>query len=474
MKKVHLICNAHIDPIWQWDWQEGASAVISTFRSAVNLAKDFDYIFCHNEVTAYSYVEEYAPELFKEIKELVKQGKWHIIGGWYLQPDCTMPSGESFVRQIKTGQLYFKRKFGVTPKTAINFDSFGHTRGLVQIIKKCGQDSYMHMRPFPVQLELPDEQYIWVGFDGSSIKAARTTVYNSPLGHSVDKIKKDIEKLKNPVIASLWGVGNHGGGPSRKDLKQISEFIEQSKDNGIEVLHSTPERFFAEINPENRVEKSLYTAMPGCYITMSRLKRLHIELENTLYFAEKICSAAAINGLMEYPADILNTVAGNLLNSEFHDVLPGTVIKSGEENGIMLLHHGILDAQRMITRAYFAMLATQNPAKEGEYPVFAFNPHPYEYDTDIECEFMLADQNWDEKVPSRVKVYDSENNLLVSQTIKEESNINLDWRKRIIFPAKLKPMTINRFRFEVEYLPQEKKTDEAYIVEDEHKFVEID
>ena len=69
MKKIHLICNAHIDPIWQWDWQEGASAVLSTFQSAVNLAEKHDYIFCHNEVTVYKFVEEYAPDLFEKIKK---------------------------------------------------------------------------------------------------------------------------------------------------------------------------------------------------------------------------------------------------------------------------------------------------------------------------------------------------------------------------------------------------------------------
>ena len=135
-KRVHLICNAHIDPIWQWDWQEGASAVLSTFRSAVNLADQYDYIFCHNEVTAYKYVEEYAPELFEKIKHLVKVGKWRIVGGWYLQPDDNMPMGESFVRQIQMGFDYFREKFGATPTTAFNVDAFGHTRGLVQILKK--------------------------------------------------------------------------------------------------------------------------------------------------------------------------------------------------------------------------------------------------------------------------------------------------------------------------------------------------
>lgn len=108
MKKLHMICNAHIDPIWQWEWEEGASAALSTFQSAENLAKEFNYIFCHNEVTLYKYTEKYAPALFEEIKELVKEGKWHIMGGWFLQPDCIMPCGEGIVRQIREGEMYFR------------------------------------------------------------------------------------------------------------------------------------------------------------------------------------------------------------------------------------------------------------------------------------------------------------------------------------------------------------------------------
>lgn len=95
----------------------------------------------------YEWIEEYEPELFWRIQKLVSDGKWHIMGGWYLQPDCTMLSGESFIRQIEYGRKYFKEKFDKTPTTAINFDPFGHTRGLVQILKKNGFDSYLFMRP---------------------------------------------------------------------------------------------------------------------------------------------------------------------------------------------------------------------------------------------------------------------------------------------------------------------------------------
>ena len=101
MKNVYLLCNAHIDPIWLWKWQEGAAEAISTFRTAADFCEEFDgFVFNHNEALLYEWIEEYEPELFRRIQKLVSDGKWHIMGGWYLQPDCTMLSGESFIRQI--------------------------------------------------------------------------------------------------------------------------------------------------------------------------------------------------------------------------------------------------------------------------------------------------------------------------------------------------------------------------------------
>ena len=158
MKRVHLICNAHLDPVWLWEWQEGAAETISTFRTAVELCeKNKTFIFNHNEVVLYQWIEEFDPALFCRIQAQVKAGRWHIMGGWYLQPDCNMPSGESFVRHILHGKRYFKEKFGVNVTTAINFDPFGHTRGLVQIMAKSGFDSYLFGRP--QELKLPDSQW---------------------------------------------------------------------------------------------------------------------------------------------------------------------------------------------------------------------------------------------------------------------------------------------------------------------------
>ena len=147
-RKIHLVSNAHLDPVWLWEWQEGAGEALSTFRQAAEFCeKKKGYIFCHNEAVLYEWVEEHEPALFRRIRRLVREGKWHVMGGWYVQPDCNMPSGESFVRQILLGRSYFGKKLGVAPRTAVNLDPFGHTRGLVQILAKSGYTAYLCCRP---------------------------------------------------------------------------------------------------------------------------------------------------------------------------------------------------------------------------------------------------------------------------------------------------------------------------------------
>ena len=133
-----------------WEWEEGVAEAISTFRTAVEICEQNDsFVFNHNEVILYKWVNEYDPELFKRIQKLVKAGKWHIMGGWYLQPDCNMPCGESFVRQILLGKAYFKKYFNAEPKTAINFDPFGHTPFHHFIIRRATES------PVPVFSALP-------------------------------------------------------------------------------------------------------------------------------------------------------------------------------------------------------------------------------------------------------------------------------------------------------------------------------
>ena len=469
MKRLHLLCNAHIDPIWQWTWDEGMSSAIATFQSAANLADEFDYIFCHNEAILYQAIEETAPDLFKKIQKLVKQGKWQITGGWYLQPDCLMPSGESFIRQISVGKAYFKEKFGIEPNVTWNMDSFGHSVGLPQILAKNGYVGYISCRPRKdVQFSYPGRFFKWTSTDGSSVIMSNCESYNSFLGGAADKIVKEIKGVPLWMLGSeteenykdakgmedidfcLWGVGNHGGGPSRKDLQDIKDL----KVDGVEIMHSTPEALFSEnLNVTGEIKQSLVTVMPGCYSSMARVKQGFRKAENFYYAAEKILAVASLNGI-DFNTSLMKKAEEKLLLSCFHDILPGTCIEEGEREGLSALYFTEKVARDFRTKAFLRIVMQDKKAGAGEYPVFVYNYAPYTATCPVEVEFTLADQNWDTNVRYNPHVYHKGVEVL-SQQIKEESTLNLDWRKKVLFQATLKPMGITRFDIKVTKDPRE-------------------
>ena len=459
-----MICNAHLDPVWLWQRPEGIAEAISTFRVAADFCEEFDgFIFNHNEAVLYEWVEENEPELFERIQKLVKEGKWRIMGGWYLQPDCVMPCGESFIRQIETGTKYFIEKFGVRPQTAINFDPFGHSRGLVQILKKCGYDSYVFMRPSWIECE---HDFIWKGFDGSEILTHKMNGgYNSGKGKIQAKIDRALEREYGDGINMMfWGIGNHGGGPSREDLITISNYMKEHPENGL--LHSCCENYFSRIDKSKleSIDYSLNYTMVGCYTTMKRIKQAHRKLENDLSVCEKMLALSGVS----HDKKELEKAEKALLFCEFHDILPGTSIKPAEDDCLRLLSYGSEITDKYKTKAFFKLCEGQPKAKEGEIPVLVFNPHPYKITQDIEVEFQLQDQNWNENEVTMVTVRDSKGNYLSSQNEKEACCFSLDWRKKVCFRAELEPMSINRFDCELHVENYPKRKIEPCTQTDEH------
>lgn len=122
--KTYLIGNAYIDPVWLWQWQDGFAEIKATFRSALDRMKEFeDFKFTSAGAVYYEWIEKNEPDMFEENRQRVKEGRWNIVGGWFLQPDCNIPCGESFSRHGLLSQRYFQEKFGITAKTGYNVDS---------------------------------------------------------------------------------------------------------------------------------------------------------------------------------------------------------------------------------------------------------------------------------------------------------------------------------------------------------------
>jgi alpha-mannosidase len=155
---VHVIFNAHLDPVWVWPWQSGLDAALATCRSACDrLDANPDVVFSRGEAWVYQQIEDLDPALFARIRRHVEAGRWEIVGGWWIQPDCNLPNGFAFERQIALGLDYFREKFGTAPRIAYNVDSFGHSAALPGLMRAAGQDRYVMMRPQHHEMNLRPE-----------------------------------------------------------------------------------------------------------------------------------------------------------------------------------------------------------------------------------------------------------------------------------------------------------------------------
>ena len=456
-KTVYLISNAHLDPVWQWEWEEGAAAAVSTFRVAADFCEGRDkYIFCHNEASLYEWVEEYEPPLFERIKKLVSAGKWIITGGWYVQPDCNMPAGETFIRQATYGRKYFYRKFGVVPTVMNSYDAFGHSRGLVQILAKCGYKYYIHCRPDDGHLRMPNS-YKWIGYDGSSVIGERQqNGYGTALGTAHLKAAGILNSMADGDEAiCLWGVGDHGGGASADDLDKLDIFISEAEKNGDVVKHASPYEYFENLKKKDLPEwdKDVNPWAVGCYTSQARLKAMYRALEDAYYETEKMCMLSRF--AHAYPKKALEDAEKTLLFATFHDYLPGSSVEPVEAMGIRQLGGATDSLTKLRAASLFAMCAGQKAAEPDEIPVIVYNPHPYAVKGVFECEFMLWDQGWSETV-KYPHLYDENGAEVPCQPEKELSNIPIDWRKRISFYAEAKPCSVTRFNCKFEEVKKQK------------------
>ncbi|NSW91569.1 MAG: alpha-mannosidase [Firmicutes bacterium] len=342
--QIHLIGNAHIDPVWLWRWQEGFAEVKATFRSALDRMEEFpDFVFTCACAAYYKWVEENDPQMFEEIKTRVKEGRWVIVGGWWIQPDCNIPSGESFVRHSLYSQRYFSEKFGIICKVGYNVDSFGHNGMLPQILKKSGMDYYVFTRPGPHEKELPKSLFWWESEDGSRVLTFRIP-YNygnwwskgdNPLREKTLAVL-ELAGEQGIDLMSFYGVGNHGGGPSIANINTIIQLQnEYGKDR---FIFSSPNRYFKEVSEKAKalpvpvVKDDLQHHARGCYSTHWETKMYNRKAEHRLLNAEKFSSIANHMLGLEYPGKEIQKAWENVLFNQFHDIMGGCSIKEAYDD----------------------------------------------------------------------------------------------------------------------------------------------
>ena len=442
-KKLYMIGNAHLDPVWLWNWQEGFQEVKATFRSALDRMKeDKDFVFTCSSAAFYEWVEKNNPAMFAEIRKRVEEGRWELAGGWWIQPDCNIPSGEAFVRQGLYGQRYFLEKFGKMAVTGYNVDSFGHNGNLPQILKKSGMDNYVFMRPMPLEKGLPGRIFWWKSMDGSKVMTYRIPYeycsWGKDLEKYTDRLKCELEDGEDELMM-FYGVGNHGGGPTKENIRSIHE-LNGREDMPVMEMETT-ENFFRQVKNNGKEYPEfigdLQHHASGCYSVLSRVKRENRRAEDKLVEAEGWSSIAkAVEG-QPYPEDFKKAWKGVLFN-QLHDILAGTSIPSAYEDASYLFGQAMAVGQESLNYAIQASSWDIDIEEDVTMrPIVVFNSHAWGGKMIIDLEVRgLSNDNF--------KLTDHEGNGIAAQRIQSEATVN--GQSRLLFVADLPSMGYEVFK----------------------------
>lgn len=332
MRTVHLIFNAHLDPVWLWPWTAGVDECLNTcYTMCDTLDRHPDIIFTRGEAWVYEQVRRHDPALFRRIVQHVRAGRWSVVGGWWIQPDCNLPGIEGLHQQIALGRAWFEKHLGVFPRIGYNVDSFGHTAALPDILAAHGQHSYVFMRPMDHEAVFPSRVFRWRGRPGGKTVTAfhiahgYCTIFPPTLGH----IEGALAPLPNGVTHTMCflGVGDHGGGPNEHMIAWCRE--NRHAIPGVTLEFSSPERFFRALAPQMRhlplVTGELQMHAIGCYSVHRPVKLGVRRAENFLAQARRaLATAPAAARRAAQP--VLDGAWRQVCFNHFHDTLGGSCI----------------------------------------------------------------------------------------------------------------------------------------------------
>ncbi len=396
--EVVAVGHAHIDTAWLWPVRESVRKCARTFSSQIGLLKEYpEYIFGASQPQHYAFVKEHYPTLYAEIKEMVKEGRWELQGGMWVEADCNLISGESMVRQILLGKNFFMDEFGIDVKNLWLPDVFGYSAALPQILQLSGINHFLTQKISWNQFnDFPHTTFMWKGIDGSDVLThfPPENTYNSQLDteYLLPAIENFRERGYLDEFMSLFGVGDGGGGPKAENIEYGKRLADL--EGSPKVKFGTASDFFEHL--EQRIEDlpswkgELYLELHrGTLTTQAKTKKGNRKLEQKLRLTETLFSMLPLD---QYPVEELDSIWKNTLMNQFHDILPGSSITKVYEVTEAEHKNSLDELQNLCDNAISKLL------DKDEDSVTIFNPHSYKYEGVIEIPgragpFLILDQD---------------------------------------------------------------------------------
>ena len=337
--KLILAGHAHIDMDWMWSYHETVAITLSTFRTVLNLMDQYpDFHFSQSQASVYKIVEEYDPEMMPEIQARIKEGRWEVTASAWVETDKNMPNTESLLRHIQCTKDYLRDTWGIDADSLeIDFspDAFGHSANIPEIDSFGGVKYMYHCRGLDGDYSL----YRWRAPSGKElISYVEQYWYNSGItpriGQGIFDICKHYNGFKTGLI--VYGVGDHGGGPTRRDIETAIEMAQWPVFPTIKF--GTIREFFHEAEAIRDqlpvLDHELNFLFPGCYTTQTRIKRGNRKSETVLTDAEAFMSFAQIEAGKAFNKDRHSKAWQDVLYTHFHDILTGSCVQDSREHAM--------------------------------------------------------------------------------------------------------------------------------------------
>lgn len=358
-KEYELIyaSHAHIDMNWMWGWQETVAVTLSTFRTMLNLMKEYpEFTFSQSQASVYKIVEEYDPDMMEEIRARIAEGRWEVTASAWVETDKNMPDTESLLRHIRVTRDYLRDVWGVDPESVkVDFspDTFGHSRFVPEINTFGSVPYYYHCRGLQDNLTL----YRYFAPSGSEVLMYKEPYwYNSGVnpdnGTGIFEMERRCNGLKTGLI--VYGVGDHGGGPTRRDIETV---LEMKQWPVFPSMHfGTLHEFFKKAETVREglpvVKHELNAIFTGCYTTQSRIKLANRRTEAALLDSERMSALAHSVAGSAFPAERYTKAWQDVLFTHFHDIITGSGMQEGREYAMGRLAGSLAVAQTEQSKAY--------------------------------------------------------------------------------------------------------------------------
>lgn len=432
-RKIFLVANSHIDPVWLWDKYEGIDEVLNTFRSVCDMLEEYpDLRFSASSACFYKWVERYDPDLFRRIKEHVLSGRWEITGGWWVEMDCNLPTAESFYKSAEISKGYISSRFGVDVLVAYSPDSFGHAATLPKILSECGFKYYIFCRPERSEKpDLPGDLFYWE-YEGKRILCYRLKYHYSQGLRRFEDAISDEDFLRNGIACYFFGTGDHGRGPRREEIEYFLRMSSEIKDPAIRF--SSCLEFFEEAEKLPNIPVycgDLHYHAIGCYSVNRTLKQAIRSSERLLSYTKRVLDVSGIS-------EDLDPLWERVLFNQFHDMMGGTSSPEATDNAIDELGCVRTKALEISYSALKTMSASiKERSPEGEFRIFNSLPYPVTGPFEIESFYFRENAVFKDSEGKEVEIQKITPSVVCSNT-------------RWMFVDTIPPRTMKSYHFDPE------------------------